>query len=182
MPTPDSPSPPDAFERLGKVLQWQAAQSTQGTHFELVSPDHAAFIYECRTNPALNHFLSPPPATVLEQSEWIRGYKNREASGLEFYFIIKHLEKPCGTVRLYNFQGGKSFTWGSWIVVPGAPLRTAHRSAAMVYEIGFDLLHFEQSTFSVHNRNARVIAFHRRMGSIASSETESETHFIHRRP
>lgn len=182
MSDPDSTSPTLPADRFGKVLQWQEAQSHEGTHLELVTPDDAAFIYECRTNPALNLYLSPAPASVSDQKDWILQYQQREAAGLEFYFLIKHQEQPCGTVRLYNFKDRKSFTWGSWIVIPGAPLRTAHRSAGLVYQIGFELLGFEQAEFSVDNRNARVIAFHRRMGSVPTADLGGETHFIHPRP
>ena len=142
----------------------------------------AGFIYECRTTPSLNTFLSPPPPSLKHQSGWIHDYKTREVLGLEFYFIIKNGEKPLGTVRLYDFKDVSSFTWGSWIVVPGAPLRTAYRSAELVYQLGFDVLNFDHATFSVDNRNTRVIAFHKRMGSVSSLQTVNETIFIHHRP
>lgn len=183
MPASDPPSPnPSISERRERVLQWQAAQPTQGTYLELVEVSDAGFIYECRTTPSLNTFLSPPPSSLKHQSDWIRDYKARELLGLEFYFIIKNKQKSFGTVRLYDFKDESSFTWGSWIVVPGAPLRTAYRSAELVYQLGLDVLHFDHATFSVYNRNTRVIAFHKRMGSISSLQTVSETVFIHHRP
>lgn len=169
-------------DRRAGVLRWQAAQSHEGTYLELVEESDAGFIFECRTSPHLNAFLSPPPPSLKHQGDWIRDYKIREELGMEFYFIIKNKKQSLGAVRLYDFQDKRSFTWGSWIVIQGAPLRTAYRSAELVYQIGFDVLDFDRATFTVDNRNTRVIAFHNRMGSIPTHETAEETIFVHHRP
>src|SRR5690606_32260803 len=87
--------------------------------FRLVQPSDAEFIYGLRVDSKYNQYLSQVVGNAESQRQWIEEYKKREAAGLEYYFIIERKDsgKPIGTVRLYDFRGGKqSFCWGSWIL------------------------------------------------------------------
>ena len=98
------------------------------------------------------------------QAAWIARYKDCEAAGLEFYCIIELDRKAVGTVRLYDFQGD-SFSWGSQMIVSGAPSSAAIASALLVYEFAFYTLGFKRSHFSVRILNERVVASHQRFGA-----------------
>jgi RimJ/RimL family protein N-acetyltransferase len=121
--------------------------------------------------------LSAPPPSAASQGDWIDGYVKREEKGEEFYFLIKRASDdcPCGTVRLYDFQG-TSFCWGSWILDQNKPRLAAVESALLVYEIAFERLNFVQSHFDVRVDNTRVIRFHERMGAIRTHVAGDDQH------
>ncbi|WP_429069055.1 GNAT family N-acetyltransferase [Aeromonas veronii] len=144
-------------------------------HFKLVEEFHAEFIISLRTNRELNKHLSQTDASVEMQKEWIKKYKSREESQIEFYFIIFRNDdnKPIGTVRLYDFRRDvNSFCWGSWILNSDKTKFAALESAFLVYQFAFDTLNFEQSHFDVRKENSKVIAFHEKMGAKQIAETE----------
>lgn len=148
------------------------------SHFRLVEPDDAGFIYDLRANPVLNRHLNDSPSDVGSQREWIEHYKEREALGGEFYFVIVSDKKDVGVVRMYEFDNSvRSFCWGSWIIRPPRPFGLAAFSAAMIYEIGFDILGFAQSRFDVRKGNTNVIAFHARSGARAVREDDRNVYF-----
>jgi RimJ/RimL family protein N-acetyltransferase len=168
--------------RLEKILKWQNSQSPMSTRLILADENQAEFIFRLRNDPKLNLFLSKPPENAGQQRAWLGEYKKRESDGKEFYFIIQANQQNFGTVRLYNFVDDVSFTWGSWIVNREAPLRMAHQSAQLVYDIGFNLLKFKYAQFTVTDANKSVIAFHKRMGSVPIKTIDGETSFIRYNP
>lgn len=152
--------------------------ATKNSKLSIVKINDAEFIISLRENPELNKYLSQVDSDVEKQQEWIANYKKREAERLEFYFIIKDMNnKSLGTVRLYDFQLG-SFCWGSWIIKPGSPRKTAIESAINIYEFAFEVLGFCQSHFDVRNKNVNVINFHLRMGAQIVKSNEVDTYFI----
>lgn len=162
-------------------------QNFDGSNFEfsacknsklaLAIESDAEFILSLRLNPELNRHVSRVEANLQGQIEWLRNYKEREARRTEFYFIIKdHQDKKLGTVRLYDFRA-ESFCWGSWMVMPGSPRKTAIESALNVYEFAFYTLGFNASHFDVRNDNVRVIGFHERMGAEMTSSNELDSFF-----
>ena len=166
---------------LNKLLQSPALDDEFFTHLRMVEPDDAQFICDLRSDPSLNQHLSQSPADVAAQREWILQYKKREAAGTEFYFVIRHQETDYGVIRMYDFQDDpKSFCWGSWIIksLPNKPAGLASFSAMMMYEIGFDVLGFDQSHFDVRKENTKVINFHLRSGAKMVGETELDDLFV----
>jgi len=155
--------------------EFSAAKSSK---LSIVNLDDAEFILSLRVNPALNKYISQVDTDVEEQRKWLIGYKKREARRAEFYFIIKDQNNDkLGTVRLYDFQNG-SFCWGSWVIKPDSPSKTAIESALNVYEFAFNVLRFSQSHFEVRNENTKVIKFHKRMGAKEINSDDLETFFI----
>lgn len=162
---------------LQRVLASDALNPRFRSHLRLVEPDDAAFICELRSDPALNKHLSASSPDVEAQRAWILRYKEREASGSEFYFVIRCDGNDVGVVRLYDFKeidGKPSFCWGSWIIKPPRPPGLVNFSAAMIYELGFDALGFERSHFDVRNENTGVIAFHTRAGATLEEVLEHD--------
>ena len=115
----------------------------------------AEFIVTLRTNPALNQFIHDTDPSVEKQQEWTRAQQQRAG---DYYMIIEDLEKhSLGTVGVYNVnQEEKSFEWGRWLIVPGAPFYVAAESALMVYSFAFRNLLLETAVFVVKTRNITV--------------------------
>jgi RimJ/RimL family protein N-acetyltransferase len=139
-----------------------------------VAIEDAAFILGLRLDPALNAHLSHVDADLPAQVDWIKRYR-RERN--QFYFVIedKH-QRPWGTVRVYDLRAD-SFSWGSWVLKPGAPFSMAIESALLVYGFAFGELGCREARFSVRKRNSKVVDFHRRFGARIVSETESDFQF-----
>lgn len=160
-----------------KLMQSPAMDDEFFSCLRFVEPEDAEFICGLRSDPALNRHISASSPSVEDQRRWIEQYKVREEAGHEFYFVVNHQTRDYGVVRMYDFRGN-SFSWGSWIMLPSRPKGLVTYSAVMVYEIGFDLLGFEQSHFDVRKGNQRVIDFHLRSGAVPVREDGQDQHFI----
>jgi Acetyltransferase (GNAT) domain len=147
------------------------------TSLRFVEADDAAFICRLRSDLSLNQHISHGSTDVNAQRAWIETYKDREADGREFYFVIRHQLKDFGLVRMYDFRDN-SFCWGSWIVLPDRPDGLVTYSAVMIYELGFDALGFEASHFDVRLSNQKVIDFHLRSGAEAVSRDATDQYFV----
>ena len=147
--------------------------------FRLVEPIDAAYIYALRRDPTYNTHLSAVTGTILDQANWITRYKDREAQGLEYYFVIDRRGLgPCGLVRLYDITQ-ESLTWGSWILDHNKPPKAALESAVLIYRIAFDGLGLTRSDFEVMHENEHTIAFHRRFGAMETGQTDSHVQFVY---
>jgi RimJ/RimL family protein N-acetyltransferase len=154
--------------------------SGRNASLRLVEADDARFIVELR-NSRRGRRLSPIGNDAGRQLEWIRSYKDREARGEEYYFIIQHrCAGDVGTLRLHDVAGG-SFWWGSWIVREGAPTQTAAESFFLVYELAFFTMQLERARFAVRKDNLKSAGFHRRFGATVSGEDEARVLFELRR-
>ncbi|WP_247996565.1 GNAT family N-acetyltransferase [Brucella tritici] len=134
----------------------------------------ADFIFLLRTNDKLNRHIFAVSNDVQQQIDFLKSYekKNNEA-----FFIIEDLNGDAlGTVRIYD-QVGASFCWGSWIVLPNAPLRTATKSALLIYIYAFDYLGFSSSHFDVRQENRRVWRFHESWGAKLTSEDKLDRNY-----
>lgn len=147
------------------------------THLRFVEPEDAEFICKLRSDQSLNKHISKSDPDIEAQRDWIVKYKDREASGEEFYFVIRHQLTDYGVVRMYDFKEN-SFSWGSWIILPSRPSGLVTYSAVMIYELGFDFLGFDQSHFDVRIGNEKVIDFHLRSGARKTHSTQIDQYFI----
>ncbi|MDR2154615.1 MAG: GNAT family N-acetyltransferase [Burkholderiaceae bacterium] len=123
----------------------------------------AAFIHALRTDATRARYLSPVPAEVQAQTDWLRRY---EQDDTQAYFIIINAGRDgqaVGTVRLYGARGA-AFSWGSWLLQPGLPARHAVESALMVYHYAA-WLGFTEAYFEVLQENASVWRFHENFGA-----------------
>ena len=166
------------MESKRKLITSLTVTSCKNIILTLANIQDAKFILSLRSNENLNRFVSQVSCELPEQEKYLENYKKRESIRSEFYFIIRDLDmNPLGTVRLYDFQSG-SFCWGSWMVSPQAPRKTAIESALCVYEFAFNTLGFEKSHFDVRNKNEKVISFHKRMGAKEVRSDDQDTFFI----
>jgi RimJ/RimL family protein N-acetyltransferase len=138
--------------------------------FRDANESDAELILTLRTNERKGKHLSSTSFDVESQRKWLRQYA---VATDQAYFIIEHLKKPVGTVRLYDPRGN-SFCWGSWIIADGQPAHVAIESALMVYAYALDHLGFEQAHFDVRVANEKVWKFHERFGAKRVRETNSD--------
>ena len=143
----------------------------------LVLPEDAAYIHGLRTNQSYNEHLSAVTGSVEDQHRWIIDYKEREASGSEYYFIVERKDGVrCGLVRLYDIKGGQ-FNWGSWILDHNKPRKAALESALLSFGFGFEAIGLTAANVEVQVNNTRAEAFYRRLGMTETHRTEQEIFF-----
>lgn len=159
------------MNRFESAKSWIASLAGRDVTFRFVEPADAGFILSLRLDERLNAYVSKVDSDIEKQESWIRGYKEREASGSEFYFIILHRGEPVGTVRVYDYRDD-SFCWGSWMIRPGTSPKAAIGSMDLVYELAFGHLGFTGSHFDVRQANTRVWSFHEKTGAKLVSENE----------
>lgn len=144
----------------------------------LVEEADAEYIWQLRNDPRYNTHLSTTTGTADDQRAWIRRYKDREAAGSEYYFVVfrNSDNTRCGTVRLYDIHDGQ-FTWGSWILDENKPHKAALDSAILVYRFGFGELDLPLSVFDVRKENSHTLKFHDRFGSNRTGEDAENIYY-----
>lgn len=149
--------------------------------FRLVRPDDAAYVVSLRINSAYNTHLSSVSDDVEAQRVWIEAYKDREAAGSEYYFIIETQKNlPCGVVRIYDIKDS-IFTWGSWILDHNKPHKAALESAFLIYWIAFEMLGLDRAVFEVMRENNHTLAFHERFGARETGRDSVNVYFDYTR-
>jgi RimJ/RimL family protein N-acetyltransferase len=148
----------------------------------LIEPDDAAYVHGLRTNPLYNSHLSKVTGSVEDQRQWIEGYKEREAAGQEFYYVIERKDDGtrCGLVRLYDIEAD-SFTWGSWILDENKPPKAALESTVLSFSVGFEMLRRELAKVDVRVDNTHATAFYRRLGMTETHRTAQDIYFSYPR-
>lgn len=145
--------------------------------FRPVRPSDAEFILSLRLDEERGKYLSAVTTDVEAQRNWIIAYMKREEQGTEYYFIIVDpVAGDVGTIRLYDFQGD-SFSWGSWVLKPGAPWYGGLESALLVYEIGFKQLGFQRCHIETMRENTKIAAFQTRLGARPTGEDDQKRYF-----
>lgn len=137
-----------------------------GVKVRLVNEDDAEFIVRLRTDPSLGRFIHDTSSDVDLQVEWIHAYKEREAEGLEYYFIFYKDGKPFGVNRLYHMEREDRFTSGSWICLPGTDMNSVVASSLIPRIIAFEVLgrEMEFGVEGCHEDNKKVIKFNEMVG------------------
>lgn len=166
---------------VNKLRRTAQLDPTRRSYLRLAEPSDGQLIYRLRSDPKLSRFLNAPPTSVPEQVAWLTRYKDDEAAGQQYYFIIVSAGQDRGTVRMYDFRtinGLRSFCWGSWIIAPPPVIGLASYSALAVCELGFEHLGFDHAHFDVRRDNKNVVAFHLRSGAKIVDEDEQD-YFFH---
>jgi len=146
------------------------------TTLQLAEIPDAEFILKLRTDEKLNRYISETKPDIAAQIAWLTAYKQREAAGEEYYFIIRNQSKPVGTIRIHDFNE-ESFTMASWIIQRGTHPYVSVASALLGYRAGFDYLDYRQARFEVQKGNEPSFRFHRKMGAVAISEDDHSVRF-----
>lgn len=136
-----------------------------GLHFRFVNEEDAEFIISLRTDPKLGKYIHSTSSDIEEQKKWIREYKKRELAGTDYYFIFFKDGVPVGLNRLYWIKED-SYTSGSWIFSPDAPMECSIASALIVRIIAFEMLGMkvENALDGCHKDNVKVLRFNRLIG------------------
>lgn len=140
----------------------------RNTVIRLIHEGDIEFLLSLRLNNNLNKYLNHIDSDRNKQLEWLLHYKQREAAGNDYYFVISDkYVGDIGFVRVYDINSDdKTFTWGSWIIKEeNRPKYAAIESALLVYEFAFLELDLSLARFVVNNNNIKVIQFHNRFGA-----------------
>lgn len=145
---------------MRKILPSDFQGERYGLTFRFVKEEDAGFIFKLRSDPELSKYIHDVHGGVEDQVQWIRKYKERELKGEEYYFIFFQEGNPCGVIRLYSFHE-KTFTSGSWIMLPGSSIESVMAIPVIAREIAFETLDmdFEDNYDACHVDNKKVIKF-----------------------
>lgn len=152
---------------------------TKSIKLRFVEEEDAEFVLMLRTDQNKNKYLSQIGSALSDQRIWLRSYKLREKSDLEYYYVIcDNNNEKLGLIRMYDFKGKKqSFCWGSWVLTQNSPFVAGIESAITIYEIGFDICRFQESHFDVRKDNVKVLKFHRNFGAKQIGEDDLNFYF-----
>lgn len=144
----------------------------------LVTPEDAEYIHKLRIDPRYNAHLSPVTGAEEDQRRWIEKYKEREAAGLEYYYVIERRDdrRRCGLVRIYDLTD-QACTWGSWILDENKPAKAALESALLSMGLAFGPLARSVVHLDVRRANEHAIAFYRRFGMQETGTDELNLYF-----
>ena len=144
-----------------------------GLHCRLVNESDAAFIVQLRTDAKRSRFIHETDNDVNKQVEWIRNYKQREADGLEYYFIYDIDGEPFGVYRIYEIYEDHC-TEGSWVCLPIEDSSKTIASALIIRDLIFEYFAFDYDLFNVSVGNNKVKKFHKISGATIISEDPNE--------
>lgn len=143
-----------------------SARSGDAARLRPATEADSTFLLSLRLNPSRNQNISATSSDLTAQMRWMRAYAARHAAGIEAYFVIEVDGEPQGSLRLYDYLPERdSFSWGSWIIRPGAPAATAYHSVILAYDLAFGALGFARAHFDVRQANVSVWKFHEKMGA-----------------
>lgn len=148
-----------------------------GLCYRFVNEDDAEFIVRLRTNPKLGRFINSTDNDVEKQRQWIRDYKVREDSGLDYYFIFGLKDGTMlGVSRIYCITD-KSFDTGSWVFDPGAPFGAAFLGNMITHEMAYDLFPDKVHLHDIKKSNKNVLRYAKQFNPKVISETEDSFRF-----
>jgi len=137
--------------------------------------DDAAFILSLRLDPAKNRYLAQTSPRLDDQINWLRRYESRHDQA--YFVICDEASTPLGCVRLYE-PSGRSYRWGSWLMLSGLSPLVSIESNLLVYAYG-QWLGFNEARFDVRRSNRSVWKFHERFsGATRVHETELDYFYV----
>lgn len=138
-----------------------------GVRARFVNEGDADFIISLRCDTELSKYVHDTPSDIESQQKWIRGYKEREKDGMEYYFIFSKDGKPYGLNRIYCLDWKKRlFTTGSWFCKKDTPVADMVASSLIPRVLAFERfgLTLEYGWDGVHKDNLKVIKFDELVG------------------
>lgn len=126
-----------------------------------ITEDDAKFVFDLRTNPEKNRYLSETSARLEDQVNWIVNYKSKYDQA---YFIVCDKENnKLGCLRMYD-PIDDSYCWGSWLMIKGLGPLVAIESALLIYAYGKNL-GFNEARIDIRQANEYVWKFHEKFSS-----------------
>lgn len=147
-----------------------------GIHVRLVTEDDAPFIFRLRSDKVLTQHIHGFDGTFEEQKEWLRGYKERETKGEEYYFIYEKNGVPFGVNRIYSINNDEGTT-GSWICIPGTSPIDVLATSIILYDIVFDVIKLRKALYDTRKDNSSALKVNRALGGEFLYETELDYYF-----
>ena len=150
-------------------------------NLRLVEEADASFIISIRSSAAENGFLSTIDPSEDCQKNWIRTYKEREAAGLEYYYVITTKDQiPCGTARLYDIDNN-TCNFGSFVLGQNKPHRAALDSIVAIFSFAFNVLKLKHCEIKVSRFNDHAFSFYKRFGMQETKREEGEIYLVYRK-
>lgn len=134
------------------------------------------FVLSLRSDKDLSKFIHQTENDRDKQILWLKGYKERERAGKEYYFIFSKDGIDYGLERIYNVTED-SFTHGSFLFKPESPIGMSSLCDIITREIGFDVLNIPKNLFDVRKGNKNVLYYHKTFKPDFLYETELDYFF-----
>lgn len=147
-----------------------------GIKARFVEIDDVDFVLSLRADKELTKFIHQTENNRNQQIEWLKGYKEREKAGREYYFIFSKNGVDYGLERIYNVTED-TFTHGSFLFKPEAPIGMSSLSDIITREVGFDILNIPKNLFDVRKGNNNVLHYHKTFQPTLLYETELDRFF-----
>lgn len=148
-----------------------------GLYVRFVNENDAEFILKLRTDSKLGKYIHATDKNIVAQKEWIRSYKIRELHGTDYYFMFEYPQgNRLGVCRIYNINEN-SFTLGSWVFSPDAPIGSSILGDIITREIAFDLYPNGILYFDVMKANINVNKYHKAYKSELIEEDELTNYY-----
>ena len=148
-----------------------------GLNVRFVTEEDAEFILQLRTDERLGRYINHTENNIETQRHWIQKYKYLESNGKEYYFIFEtQMKNPLGVYRLYEISD-ESFTSGSWIFLPNAPLGASMLAFIIAREIAWEITPGAKNYFDIKKNNSSVLQFTSKFHPKVIKETEDTLYF-----
>lgn len=145
----------------------------------LVSIEDYEFIHSIRVLPTSVKFLSQVDNNPLQQKYWLEKYKQREAAGEEYYFLIVKLsaDSPVGTIRAYNVdQVNSRAQCGSWILTDKKTLSSAIESILLMCQ-AMNAVGIRSVIVDARKDNTNALRFIKKISHRFFSEDETNLYY-----
>ena len=147
-----------------------------GINARFVEVKDVDFVLSLRSDKELTKFIHQTDNNRDVQIAWLTKYKERERDGKEYYFIFSKDGVEYGLERIYNITE-ESFTHGSFLFKPNAPIGMSSLCDIITREVGFDVLGIPINLFDVRKGNNNVLHYHKTFQPTFLYETELDRFF-----
>lgn len=147
-----------------------------GIMARFVDVNDVDFILSLRSDKELTKYIHQTENDRDAQIVWLKGYKERERAGKEYYFIFSKDGVEYGLERIYSVTE-ENFTHGSFLFKPDAPIGMSSLCDIITREVGFDILGIPKNLFDVRKGNNNVLHYHKTFQPIFLYETELDRFF-----
>ena len=147
-----------------------------GIKARFVDVSDVDFVLSLRSDKELTKYIHQINNDRDAQIAWIKGYKEREREGKEYYFIFSKDGVEYGLERIYDVTND-SYTHGSFLFKPNAPIGMSSLCDIITREVGFDVLGIPRNLFDVRKENKNVLHYHKTFNPTFLYETELDYFF-----
>lgn len=153
-----------------------------GLKVRLVQEKDAKKILELRTNTSLSLHLHATDSSIDKQIQYIKDYKIKEQSGVEFYFAFMVTDSfdPIGFYRVHSIDyKNKTFCIGSWIFEKTSLESIPILADILSKEFGFEQLNLDTCFFDVRRDNKKVMKYHKLFSPIFINEDLEQNNYFY---